>query len=230
MKRFFKSAAARPAEGGYEITLDGRPVKTPAREHLIVSSEPLARAIEEEWNGQGEEIDPRSMPMTGLANAAIDRVGPDQQAFASGLARYAEADLLCYRAEAPATLIVRQQEVWDPLLAWARHRFDIDFEVVSGIMHRPQPASTVERLTKAIAARSAFELAPLSQLVTISGSLIIALALAEGAVTLEEAWAAATLDEAWQLEQWGVDAEAEAVLEARRQDFSAAYRFLQLIA
>jgi chaperone required for assembly of F1-ATPase len=229
MKRFYKEAAARPADGGHEILLDGRPVKTPARERLLLQSEALGTAVAAEWNGQGDTVEPRSMPLTGLANAAIDRVAPDPEAFARGLASYGESDLLCYRAEQPRGLVARQAELWDPLLAWARRRFDVDFEVVSGIMHRPQPAGTVARLSQAVAARSAFELAALSPLVTVSGSLVIALALHEGAIDLEEAWAAASLDEAWQLEQWGADAEAEAALENRRRDFEAGYRFLQLL-
>jgi chaperone required for assembly of F1-ATPase len=169
------------------------------------------------------------MPLTGLANAAIDRVEPDRDAFASSLAAYGETDLLCYRAEGPASLVARQSERWDALLGWARHRFDIDFELVCGIIHRPQPPRTLEQLGKATAARNAFQLAALSPLVTISGSLVIALALAEGAVDLETAWAAASLDETWQAEQWGEDAEAAAVLENRRRDFAAAYHFLQLL-
>ncbi len=229
MKRFYKEAQLRTAEGATEVLLDARPVKTPARNLLAVPSEVLGRAIADEWNGQGETIDPRSMPLTGLANAAIDRIAPDPATFAQGLAAYGEADLLCYRADGPSGLVARQREVWDPLLAWARRRFDVDFEVVSGIIHRPQPEWTVQQLGKALAARDRFELAAFSPLVTISGSLIIALALAEGAVALDTAWAAASLDEAWQAEQWGVDAEAARVLEARRLDVASAYRFLELV-
>lgn len=229
MKRFYKDAEARPADGGYEILLDGRPVKTPARERLRVESQALGAALAEEWKAQGETIDPRSMPLTGLANAAIDRVSPDPDAFARTLAAYGETDLLCYRAEQPSGLVARQSELWDPLLSWARRRFDVDFEIIPGIMHRPQPASTVARLSKAVAVRSPLELAALSPLVTVSGSLIIALALLEGAIGFDEAWAAASLDEAWQLEQWGADSEAEAALENRRQDFEAGYRFLKLL-
>ncbi len=229
MKRFYKNAEARAAEGGWEILLDQRQVRTPAREPLLVPGEPLARAIADEWNGQGEKIDPRSMPFTGLANAAIDRVAPDAPAFAGGLAAYAEADLLCYRAEAPAALVARQAALWDPLLAWARRRYDIDFEIVSGIIHRPQPERTVAQLARAVASRGPFELAAFAPLVTISGSLVIALALAEGAADLDSAWAAASLDEAWQAEQWGVDEEAARVLESRRAEFAAAYRFLDLV-
>jgi chaperone required for assembly of F1-ATPase len=229
VRRFYKEAALRPAAGGYEILLDGRPVKSPAKNPLLVPADRLGQAIVGEWSAQGEKIDPRTMPLTGLANAAIDRVAPDPTAFAAALAAYGETDLLCYRAEGPASLVARQQEQWDALLAWARRRFDIDFEIVGGIIHRPQPARTLEQLAKATAARDAFQLAALSPLVTISGSLVIALALTEGAVDLDTAWAAASLDEAWQAEQWGEDAEAAAVLENRRRDFEAAYRFLQLL-
>ena len=125
--------------------------------------------------------------------------------------------------------MARQSELWDPPLAWARRRFDINFEIVCGIMHRPQPNNTVQQLAQAVAARDPFELAALSPLVTIGGSLVLALALAEGEIDLETAWSAATLDEQWQLEQWGADAEAEKALETRRRDFDAAYRFLQLL-
>jgi chaperone required for assembly of F1-ATPase len=204
-------------------------VKTPARQPLAVPSERLAQAIAEEWEAQGEKIDARSMPLTGLANAALDRVAADKEAFARGLAVYGESDLLCYRADAPAGLVARQSELWDPLLAWARRRFDVNFEIVSGIMHRPQPQNTIQQLAQAVAARDAFELAALSPLVTIGGSLVLALALAEGEIDLETAWSAATLDEQWQLEQWGADAEAEKALQSRRRDFEAGYRFLKLL-
>ena len=229
MTRFYSHATLRTAQGGFEILLDERPVKTPARRPLLLPTEPLARAVAEEWNAQGEKVDPRSMPLTGLANAAIDRVAPDAESFARGLAAYGANDLLCYRAEGPSSLVVRQAELWDPLLAWARRRFDVDFEIVCGIMHRPQYEATLRQLAHAVAARDPFALAGLSPIVTIGGSLIVARALAEEAIDLDTAWSAATLDEAWQAEQWGEDAEAAAALEARRHDFAAAYRFLTLI-
>lgn len=229
MKRFYKEVAADLRSAGWEVLLDGRPVKTPARAALALPYDSLAEAIVAEWAGQGEIINPRSMPLTGLANAAIDRVAPDPQAFAATLARYGESDLLCYRAEGPDGLVARQADQWDPLLSWARGRYDVDFEVVAGIMHRPQPRRTVEQLGRAIAARSGWELAGLSPIVTVGGSLVIALALFEGAASLNEAWDAATLDERWQAEQWGEDAEATAMLQARRDDFEAGYRFLHLL-
>ena len=229
MKRFYKAAEVSAEGEDFQVLLDGREVKTPARGTLAVPSERLAQAIAAEWDSQGEKIDPRSMRFTGLANAAIDRVASDPKAFARSLAAFGETDLLCYRADGPAALAALQAEVWDPLLGWARRRFDVDFEIVCGVMHRPQPEMTLRQLSHAVECRSALELAGLSPLVTISGSLVIALALAEEAVDLESAWAAASLDEAWQFEQWGEDAEAAVVLEARRQEFGAGLRFLKLL-
>lgn len=229
MKRFYKAAEAALGENGWRILLDGRPVRTPARAELAAPGEALGRAIADEWQGQGEEIDARTMALTGLANAAIDRVAPDPPAFAAGLARYGESDLLCYRAGEPETLVARQAEAWDPLLAWARERFDVEFEIVTGIMHQPQPAETAARLGGAVAARDAWQLAALSPIVTVGGSLVIALALAERAIDLEAAWTAATLDETWQAEQWGEDAEAAAMLASRRRDFEAGWHFYKLL-
>jgi chaperone required for assembly of F1-ATPase len=169
------------------------------------------------------------MPLTGLANAAQDRVAPDRLAFAQGLARYAEADLACYRADRPRPLIDRQEKSWDRLLAWARRRFDVDFTVTEGLMHVAQPDATVQRLSHAVSSLDAYRVAGLSPLVTIGGSLIAGLAVLEKAIPPEEAWDAVSLDERWQLEQWGADAEAEAALDNRRRDFLAAARFLELL-
>jgi chaperone required for assembly of F1-ATPase len=229
VKRFWKDAAAVEREGEWGVELDGKPLRTPARDPLAVPTSGLAQAIADEWNAVGETVDPRKMPLTGLANAAIDRVAPDRQAFAAGLARYAEGDLACYRAEGPAMLVQKQVESWDALLGWARRRFDVDFRTTAGILHVDQPPATVERLAHAAASLDTFRLAGLSPLVTIGGSLIAALAVLEGAFTAEQAWDAVSIDERWQLEQWGSDAEAEAALDNRRRDFFAAARFLELL-
>lgn len=229
MKRFWKEVAARPEDGGWGVRLDGRPVRTPARAPLVVPSQRLAEGIADEWRNAGEDIDPRAMPLTGLANAAVDRVAPDSAAFAQGLARYAEADLACYRAEGPRALVERQEASWNKLLGWARRRYDVDFATTSGLAHVAQPPATVERLAHAVAALDPFRLAGLSPLVTIGGSLVAALAVLEGAMAPQQAWDAVSLDEQWQLEQWGVDSEAEAALDARRGDFLAAARFLELL-
>jgi len=228
MKRFWKTVAIDAERG---IRLDDRPVRTPGRVPLLLPTDALAHAVADEWRaiGEGEEIDPRAMPLTGLGNAAIDRVGADRTLFAAGLAQYAESDLLCYRADTPADLVERQAAAWDPLLDWARSRYDVHINVATGILHRAQPEPTLTRLGEAIAARDAFELAALSPIVTIGGSLIVALALAERAATAEQLWDAITLDEEYQAERWGHDPLAEAGIAARRRDFGAGVRMLELL-
>ena len=230
MKRFWKDVTVEPEGGGWGIRLDGRAVKTPAREPLVAPTEHLAEAIADEWRAVEDTIDPRAMPLTGLANAAIDRVAPHRDAFAQGLANYAEADLACYRAEGPSGLVERQEREWDRLLAWARRRYDVDFATTCGLIHVDQPPATVERLSRAVAALDPFRLAGLSPLVTVGGSLVAALAVLEKAITPDQAWDAVSIDERWQLEQWGADAEAESALENRKRDFLAGALFVDLLS
>jgi chaperone required for assembly of F1-ATPase len=229
VKRFWKDAAAVPSEGGYGVTLDGRPVRTPARALLTLPNAALADAVAAEWREAGETVDPRAMPLTGLANAAIDRIAPDPQAFADGLARYAASDLLCYRAEGPSALVAREAERWNPLLQWARRRYDVDFTVTSGVAPVDQSPDTLVRLGQAVAVLNPFELAALSPLVTVGGSLVAGLALLEQAFDADTIWAAISLDESWQLETWGSDAEAEKALAGREADFRAGVRLLSLL-
>jgi chaperone required for assembly of F1-ATPase len=225
VRRFYKEVSI--IDGA--ILLDGRPVRTPARASLTLPTTALAEAVAAEWQMQGEEIEPRTMPLTGLSNAAIDRVAPNPAAFAGPLAAYAESDLLCYRADAPAELIARQAEAWDPLLDWARTRFDITFVVTSGIVHAPQPAATIARLDEALRARSPFALAAMSPLITIGGSLVTALALAEDAIDADRAFDVTHLDELWQAERWGEDKLALESRASRRRDFMAAAQLLDLL-
>ncbi len=225
MKRFYSHVAVTQDLG---ITLDDRPVKTPNKASLLFPNPALADAVADEWRAQGERIDPRSMPLTGLANAAIDHVLPDRAAFSAPLAAYGETELLCYRAEEPFALVARQNQDWNPILGWAQQRYDVGFTLVRGVMHKPQPDETLTRLADALAARSAFALAALNPIITIAGSLVIGLAVAEGHLDPEAAFDAAHLDELWQAEQWGED---DFALEARavhRRDFLNAARFLDL--
>jgi chaperone required for assembly of F1-ATPase len=230
VKRFWTEASVEHSADGWQILLDGRPVRTPAKTLLVVPSQQLAEAIAAEWRSVDGEIDPRAMPLTGLANAAIDRVAPDRQAFAANLAKYAEADLFCYRAEAPRELTDRQDEAWSDLLAWASRRFDVEFAVTTGITHVAQPQATLERLAHEVAVLGPFQLAGLSPMVTAGGSLVAALAVLDGARSPEQAWAAVTVDDEWQKERWGSDSEAEKALEGRRADFLAGAQFLELVA
>jgi len=229
MKRFWKETRIAEQPQGHAIELDGRPVRTPGRALLAVPTLALALAIAGEWDAVADTIDPRAMPLTGLANAAIDPIAADPASFAADLARYGESDLLCYRAEGPAPLVARQHQIWDPALDWAQTRYDIRFALVTGIMHRPQPAATLARLRDVMAAYGPFVLAGLSPVVTITGSLVLALALAEGAMGADKAWDAAHLDETWQAEQWGEDELAIGARDARRRDFDAGVRFLALL-
>ena len=230
VKRFWKDVTVESDGTGWGIRLDERPIRTPARAALVVPTLALADAIADEWRSVADKADPRAMPLTGLANAAIDRVLPDRQAFASGLAKYAEADLVCYRAQGPDGLVRRQEKEWSKLLAWGRRRYDIEFATTRGLLHVQQPRATVERLTHAIAALDAFHLVGLSPLVTMGGSLLAGLAVLENSISAEEVWEAVSIDERWQLEQWGSDPEAEAALENRERDFLAAVRFLRLLS
>lgn len=229
MKRFWKTARAVAVGGGWGVGLDGKPLRTPARALLSVPSEALGRAIAGEWAAAADSVDPRTMPLTRLAYAAIDRVATGRAAFAAGLAEYAQGDLACYRAEGPETLAARQRQSWDSLLGWARRRFDVDFVTTTGIVHVDQPRPTVERLAHEVAALDPFRLAGLSPLVTIGGSLIAALAVLDGALAPEQAWDAVSIDERWQIEKWGADGEAEAAMASRKRDFLAAARFLGLL-
>ena len=228
MKRFW-SAAAVVAEGdGWAIRLDGRAVRTPARAPLAVPGEALARAIAEEWAAQGEEIDPRTMPMTGFANATIDRVLPAPGEFRGQIAAYAESDLLCYRAAEPEGLVAAQRAAWEPLLDWARARHAVAFTVTDGVLPVDQPARTLAALRGAVEAIDPWLLAGAATLTQIGGSLVAMLALLDGAADPEALWAAVTLDERWQAAQWGEDAEAAARLEARHADFRNAAHYCTL--
>lgn len=222
MKRFWHEVTVADRA----IRLDGKPVRTPGRLPLTLPSDALAAAVADEWRAVTGEIDPRAMPLTGLANAAIDRIAPDPTTFAAGLARYGESDLLYYRAADPPELAARQAAAWNPPLAWAERRFGVTFELALGVMPQAQPADTVAALAGAVAGQDAFTLAALSPLVTVTGSLVLALALVEGAITAESAWTAAELDEDWQAERWGCDPLAEAARAARCKAFDGGVRFL----
>lgn len=228
MKRFYKQAAVVETDAGFEIRLDDRPVRTPARASLCLPNAALAEAIVEEWRGQGDMIDPRAMPFTGLANGVIDQIEPNKADFAAGIARYGESDLLCYRAEGPVELIAREEAAWDPLLDWARRRYDVTFRVTHGIVPVEQPVETVDRLAAVVAAFDSFTLAGLSTLVTLTGSLICGLAIVEGGHDAGLIWTAAEIDEAWEIEKWGEDAEAAARSAQRRTDFAMARAFCEL--
>jgi len=229
-KRFWKETAVGVVAGGYGITLDGRPVKTPAKAPLVVPTRPLAEAIATEWEAQQGVINPVTMPFSRTANSAIDTVGPQFDAVVDLLAAYGETDLLCYRATGPEGLIDRQSAGWDPLLDWSATALDAPLRAVPGVMFTAQPPASLRNLHAATAAQSPFQIAAFHDLVAISGSLILALAVTRNRLVAEDAFALSRIDEHWQAELWGVDDEA-AILEAHKKAaFALAARFHMLCA
>jgi chaperone required for assembly of F1-ATPase len=204
-------------------------VRTPAKKQLVLPTRALADAVAAEWEAQVERIDPVTMPLTRLANSAIDAVKGREPEVRGDIARYAGSDLICYRAEAPPELVHRQAQAWDPVLAWARDALGASFHVARGIMPVSQPAPAAHSVAHAIEAHGAFELAALHVMTTLMGSALLALAHATGRLTAHDAWAAAHVDEDWQISQWGEDAEAKARREARWLEMRAASRLLAFL-
>ena len=229
MKRFWDSAHVVPDEAGHGVHLDARPVRTPGRAPLVLPTRALAEAVAAEWQAQEGEVAPLSMPLTRAANAAIDRVIPERAAVAALVAGYGESDLICYRAPAPDGLVRRQEQGWDPLLDWAARTLGARLIPTEGVMFVAQPEEALTRLTAAVEAHGAWELTALHDLVTLSGSLVIGLAISHGALAEEEGWRLSRLDEAWNIEQWGEDAEAAALAARRRAEFAEAMRLLSLL-
>lgn len=226
MKRFWSDVSVMAEGAGWTVALDGKPVRTPARAALVVPSVALAEAIAAEWRAQDGEVRPREMVMTGLANAAIDRAGPE---IAAAIAAYGAHDLLCYRAQGPGALVERQRAAWDSWLAWATQRYDVAFAVTAAILAVDQPAPTLGRLGAAVDALGPFALAGVHPLVSVTGSLVLGLAVAEGALDARRAWTAGEIDAAWQAEQWGDDPLAAASRQERRAALMAGARFLELL-
>lgn len=227
-KRFWKSAAVEPVEGGFTVKLDGRAVKTPAKTPLVVPTPDLAHAIAAEWDAQQGEVRPDTMPFTRAANSALDKVAPQFDEVVAMLAEYGGSDLLCYRATGPAALVDRQAAAWDPLLAWAQTALDAPLIATAGVMHIAQDDVVLQRLHAHVARLSPFQIAAFHDLVAISGSLILALAVIGGRLTADEAWILSRIDESWQNEQWGVDEDAAEIEATKRAAFEQAARFFAL--
>ena len=228
-KRFYQTVAVAPMESGYAITLDGKALRTPASANLILTHRPLAEAIAQEWHGQGEWIEPDTMPLTRYANTVIDRVAPRREQLVAELAKFAGHDLLCYREAATAELMRRQAAAWDRWLAWVAEHYDAEFAIGQGVTHVEQSPEALERLRRAIAAHDAHRLAVLHAGITITGSAILGLAFVARALDSEAAFAASRVDEAYQAELWGRDGEAEAREARLLADLKAAEYYLSLL-
>lgn len=228
MKRFYKTAAAEPAEDGWQVALDGRAIKTAGGQPQRVPTEKLAKALAAEWNAQGEEIAPEHFVLRTMADYAIDVVAPARGAAVRAVLAYAETDTLCYRGDEGEALIERQVQVWEPLLTAAEARWDIRFTRLSGVMHQAQPEKTLARLSEVLAALDAFQLTALRDTASLSASLVIGLAALEPDADPHALWDAANLEEDWQVELWGKDWEAMELREKRFGAFAAAMRFAEL--
>ena len=229
MRRFYQKAEPAKRAGGYAITLDGKPVKTPGRRDLLVPSGALAAAIAEEWNTQETEVRAVKMPLTRLATTAVDRVATERDAVIRQTANYAATDLVCYRATHPPALAARQQAVWQPLIDWAVLRYDAPLVVTSGVIPKSQSAESLRAFAAAVAKHDDFALTALHVATAACGSLIIGLVLLEGQLDAQEAFAASQLDESFQIEAWGEDAEQAERRRALAADIQAAARFISLL-
>ena len=229
MKRFYQQAEIVRQGQRYGIALDGKAIKTPAKRDLAVPTAALAAAIAAEWNAQEDEVRPAQMSLAQIANTAIDRVTPQRALIVQQIADYAGTDLVCYRAVRPPELAARQQEVWQPLVDWAVLRYDAPLEITAGVIPVAQSPASLHALAAAVAEHDDFELAALHLLTSACGSLVVALALVEGKLSAEEAFAASQLDESFQIEAWGEDGEQAQRREALAGDIAAAALFLSLL-
>lgn len=232
MKRFWDNATAEPVGDRWQVLLDGKPMRLPGGAPLLLGQPGLAEAIAAEWQAaggkKGGEMSFADTPLTRLAGTAQERVAPNAEAVALELAKYAESDLLCYRAEDPAALVARQAAEWQPWLDWAAERYGARLEVTAGVMHRAQPASAVAALAAAVAAQTVSALAALGIIVPSTGSLVLGLAVADGVLDAAGATAASQLDELFQAEQWGVEWESQERRERVASDIALAARYLAL--
>lgn len=208
MKRFYKDVSVGPVEGGFGVLLDGRPVRTPGKNLLALPTEHLAAAIAAEWRGQGEEVIATSMPLLRLANSVIDGVAVNREGVVDAVMRFADNDLLCYRAHQPPDLVARQSAGWDPWLDWARRRHGANMTVAGGLNHVDQTQAALAALRQAVSALDPFALGALHVIASITGSLVLALAVADGAANGAQVFALSRIDETYQAEKWGEDAEA----------------------
>ena len=230
-KRFYKEAGVAAEGEGFAVTLDGRLVRTPGRHGMILPTEAAARLVADEYGAQGETINPMTMPVTRLANTAIDGVAADMQAVAEDIQRFSSSDLLCYRAGTPERLVARQTEIWNPVLEWVERALGARFVLAEGVMHVDQPGESIGAVGIHLRGfDDPFRLAALHSMTTLTGSALLALAAAGGGLTWQQAWTAAHVDEDWNIELWGEDAEAMARRKAREREMEAAWRLLDAIA
>jgi chaperone required for assembly of F1-ATPase len=227
-KRFYKEPSIAAKGGRFEVLLDGKPVRTPARRPLAAPSRELAQAMADEWQAQAEVIDPANMPLTRLANSIIDGVADNPGPVAAEIVKYLGSDLLFYRADGPERLTELQAQAWDPVVEWAARKLGARFILVEGVVFAAQPEEAVAAAAKAIPT-DIWRLGAVNSVTSLTGSALLALALSQDAITADQAWAAADVDEDWQMAQWGRDALAMERRAHRRAEMDAAAKILSLV-
>ncbi len=228
-KRFWDEATVQTSERGFGVALDDKPLKTPAKQPLLLPSFGLAKAIASEWQALEKEIDPTQLPFTKLCNAAIDNMEEKSAAVVEMLTAYSQTDLLCYRAESPDGLVQRQSDGWDPLLSWIRETHGIFFVQTAGILPVDQPNATVTAFREWLSGWDNFGLMAIHDLVMLSGSIVIPRAVIEGEISANDGWERSLIDEMWQVEQWGEDDEANALRSGKMQGFHTAAQLISLL-
>lgn len=229
LKRFWDGTSASQVEGGFAILLDQRPLKTPLKNPVIVPTAAFAEKIAHEWAAVDGKIQKHQMPFTRFAEAALDAAASEHAEIVDNLTGYGETDLLCYRAETPIELITRQAENWDSLLDWAAHELAAPLNKTQGIMAINQPRSSIQKLRECVENFDLFQLTAFYDLVKISGSLVIALAVSRNHIDAATGWQRSRVDDVWQIEQWGSDDEAKNLAESRQRDFENADLALSLL-
>ena len=229
MKKFYKEVGVREDEGSFSVCLDGRPVKTPAKNSLAVPNNALADAIAEEWRTDADEIDPAAMPLTRLANSAIDRVSAHRGAVIDDIAGFAATDLLCYRSSEPPELRDRQDEDWGEILTWLKRSREIDLKSTESVLPLDQDRKDLETVRHVVASFDDFSLAGLHMVTSACGSVALGLATADGEINGDRAWELSLLEETYQINEWGEDPEATKRRANLRADIGAAARFLSLL-
>lgn len=227
-KRFYGEVGVAEAAGGFAITLDGKPIRTPSGRQVVIPARELADAVASEWADQTETIDPVSMPLTRLANSVVEGVVDQVPLVRDDLAKYFQSDLLFYRAGHPEALVAREAAHWDPVLFWAADALGARFILSEGVMHVRQPEQAVEAARAALP-DDPWSVAALHVITTLTGSALLALAVLHGARDADQVWAAAHVDEDWNIDQWGVDEEAAGRRAARLKDFDAAVTVLRAV-
>jgi len=225
-KRFWAAARVKEVVGhGHQVLLDDRPLRTPEKAAFIVPTRALADLVAAEWDAQGDTVDPTTMPMTRMANSAIDRIGAKRSEVVEYIAAYGGTDLLCYRADHPQELVARQCAAWDPILEWAEAELGVSLRITTGIMPVEQPREVMSEFHDTVGTYDTFGLMGLHDLVGLTGSLVLGLAATQDTHVADDLWEASRIDEAWQIEQWGEDDEAADAASRKRNAFFDAYRF-----